>query len=419
MNKPKMTVIIPTRERCDVLEKSLKTVTAQDYDNLEIIVSDNFSSDATEQVVRGANDARVRYINTGKRVSMSHNWEFGLSFALSNGTDGWVTIIGDDDGLMPNALSRLSQIVGEVDVEAIQSRFSTYGWPAESDAQSEMLVVPLTSGYEIRDSNEWMSKVLEGEACYTELPLLYTGGWAKLETIGRLKNLGGSIYKSAVPDVYSGFAIASVVDRYMYLFEPLAIGGSSKHSNGASFLRDDKKSRDIRPVDRFTSEPNISFHHEIPLCSDGSYPPSIQALTYESYLQSEFLRPPQRNVDRERQRARQIEVILEKSTGNSRAKTLEWLSDYTKQYDLNLDHIVHKVSRDRKFDIISNIKSKLQVALEYYIVSGRKTQIRDVFQASIEASRIRLRRPGMLEVIRAKIFYVVARSWRQRSRRVR
>jgi len=64
----------PTRERSDVLEKSLITVTSQDYGNLEVIVSDNYSCDDTEDVVRSTNDARVKYINTGKRVSMSHNW---------------------------------------------------------------------------------------------------------------------------------------------------------------------------------------------------------------------------------------------------------------------------------------------------------------------------------------------------------
>ena len=95
MAKPKITVIIPTRERCDVLEKSLQTVTSQDYENLDIIVSDNFSSDGTEDLVRSIDDKRVRYLNTGQRISMSHNWEF----ALSHVSDGWVTMIGDNDGL--------------------------------------------------------------------------------------------------------------------------------------------------------------------------------------------------------------------------------------------------------------------------------------------------------------------------------
>jgi len=41
MSEPKITVIIPTRERCDVLGKTLETVLAQDYERVQVIVSDN------------------------------------------------------------------------------------------------------------------------------------------------------------------------------------------------------------------------------------------------------------------------------------------------------------------------------------------------------------------------------------------
>ena len=59
----KFSVIIPTRERSDTLQSSLKTCVGQDYDNLEIIVSDNFSTDNTREVVESFDDPRIRYIN--------------------------------------------------------------------------------------------------------------------------------------------------------------------------------------------------------------------------------------------------------------------------------------------------------------------------------------------------------------------
>ncbi len=40
---------------------------------------------------------------------MSEHWEFALSHAKGN----WVTIIGDDDGLLPNAVKYLFQIVSK------------------------------------------------------------------------------------------------------------------------------------------------------------------------------------------------------------------------------------------------------------------------------------------------------------------
>ncbi len=60
MNSPKLTVIIPTRERADTLFHTLRTVLEQEYENLEIIVSDNASIDNTRQVVSQFTDVRLR-----------------------------------------------------------------------------------------------------------------------------------------------------------------------------------------------------------------------------------------------------------------------------------------------------------------------------------------------------------------------
>ena len=89
MNYPSVSVILPTRERCDVLRHSLRTVTSQQYPNLQIIVSDNCSQDESKKVVEEACDPRVIYINTGRRLSMSQNYEFALAHVKTE----WVTIV--------------------------------------------------------------------------------------------------------------------------------------------------------------------------------------------------------------------------------------------------------------------------------------------------------------------------------------
>jgi len=96
----KMTVVIPTRERCATLPFALRTCIEQDYADLEILVSDNASRDDTAAVVATFHDPRIRYVNTGTRCSMTRNWEF----ALQRVTGDYVTFIGDDDGLLPGAV---------------------------------------------------------------------------------------------------------------------------------------------------------------------------------------------------------------------------------------------------------------------------------------------------------------------------
>ena len=121
-NERKFTIIIPTRERADILIHAIASALAQDYSNLEVLVSDNASSDDTEELVSKFDDARVRYINTGKRVSMSHNWEF----ALDHVTEGWVTVLGDDDAILPGVLRSVNKVIDETGTLAIRSNGCGY-----------------------------------------------------------------------------------------------------------------------------------------------------------------------------------------------------------------------------------------------------------------------------------------------------
>ena len=71
----KVSVVIPTRERHDTLYHCLRTVVDQDVDDLEIVVSDNASSSDTRDVVESFRSPRMKYVNTGQRLSMTHNFE--------------------------------------------------------------------------------------------------------------------------------------------------------------------------------------------------------------------------------------------------------------------------------------------------------------------------------------------------------
>src|SRR3954449_382929 len=104
---PRMTIIIPTRERCDTLRWAIKTCVTQDYDDLEILISDNASTDATTDVIAEYDDTRIRYVNPGRRLGMSEHWEF----AFSHVTSGHLGVIGDDDGLLPGAIEDLARII--------------------------------------------------------------------------------------------------------------------------------------------------------------------------------------------------------------------------------------------------------------------------------------------------------------------
>ena len=62
MKNNKISIIIPTYNRGDLIERALKSVLEQDYHDLEVIIVDDCSTDHTEEVVKSLNDTRIKFI---------------------------------------------------------------------------------------------------------------------------------------------------------------------------------------------------------------------------------------------------------------------------------------------------------------------------------------------------------------------
>ncbi|GJL56736.1 MAG: hypothetical protein NPIRA02_38680 [Nitrospirales bacterium] len=66
---------------------------AQTYPHIEVIISDNNSSDNTEEVVSGFSDSRIRYIRQAKNIGANNNW----NFCLEQASGGYFLLLHDDD----------------------------------------------------------------------------------------------------------------------------------------------------------------------------------------------------------------------------------------------------------------------------------------------------------------------------------
>ncbi|MBG9388884.1 glycosyltransferase family 2 protein [Caenimonas aquaedulcis] len=268
------TIIIPTRERADTLAWTLRTVLDQQWPRLNIIVSDNASRDNTREVVESFADSRIRYINTGRRISMSHNWEF----ALGHVNEGWVGFVGDDDGLLPGALERVARVIEATGARTVVSRWRFYFWPGAAGPANQ-LMVHCGSGYEVRDSSQWLRRLMDGRVVYHDLPHIYSGGFADVALLRASRNAEGTFFCSMTPDVYSAIALASTHPSYVMIHEPIAVMGVSAHSNGASNF---SPNAPPGPSEQFFSEPNIPFHAAL----GSNRVKSIPIVVYESYLQA-------------------------------------------------------------------------------------------------------------------------------------
>lgn len=362
----KFNIIIPTRERANTLFHCLRTIVAQDYPNLSIIVSDNFSCDNTKEVVYSFNDPRIKYINTGKRISMSDNWEF----ALNHVTDGWVTIIGDDDGLLFGALSKLDKLIKKTHCQAIMTQWCHFAW--SNYDENAPLIIPMTKGFEIRNSKYWLTKVMQGKASYIDLPMLYTGGFVNIQVINKARSTSGNFFLSMIPDVYSSIAISSVLDNYVFLKEPVALAGVSSHSSGASSLG---IGNNKTPGQLFFSEKNIPFHKKL---EGGELVKSIPILIYECYLQSFHLHQDFLSIKLEDQ----LCLALLNANNKHFNDLLNFCEKIALINNINIQAILKQLNKLRRRSFLYKLNQILK-SLSYQKFLGKSFGIETVYDAVI------------------------------------
>ena len=266
---PKLTVVIPTRERADTLIHTLRTVSEQKYANLEIIVSDNASSDNTKEVVESFKDKRIRYTTTERRIGMSENWEHALALI----TGEYVMYLGDDDGLLPDACSEVANLIIKYSTKAIIWKKPDYTWPNVKSAPNQLSLSIDNKLIEMQ-GKILVKAIAKGRTSYGRLPIIYSG-FVSMAIVQKIKDLDGKFFHSITPDVYSGIVLANEIDKYLYSTRPFSINGGSQHSNGINSIYNKNA------ASNFFQETTIPIHQSIPVIKG-----SIQSSVAEAFMQA-------------------------------------------------------------------------------------------------------------------------------------
>jgi len=98
--KPKVSVIITTFNRPELLREAMKSVFSQDFSNFELIVVDDASpAKEIEEVVRSFSDPRINYVKNVNNLGSAKSLNVGLKAARGE----YVAILDDDDVWLSNA----------------------------------------------------------------------------------------------------------------------------------------------------------------------------------------------------------------------------------------------------------------------------------------------------------------------------
>jgi hypothetical protein len=104
---PYFSVCLPTYNRGYCLATAIQSVLQQDFQDFELLVCDNASTDNTRDVVESFDDPRIRAIYFPELVSMYGNHNRCLEHALAD----WIVFLHSDDVLLLDALSRFHVLI--------------------------------------------------------------------------------------------------------------------------------------------------------------------------------------------------------------------------------------------------------------------------------------------------------------------
>ena len=272
--QPFFSIVIPTRNRADTLEYTIKTILNQNFNDFEIIVCNNNSIDNTEELIKNIDDFRIKYIKSEIDLSMSDNWE--LAYTQTKGK--YITYLADNDGFINGSLSFLHNLLELNNLpKIIRWNKNIYHWPSMDSINKNLLYIHLLKNLKIIETNKIIQEVLDEKRNYQILPMIYTSV-IKRELVEMLIKKTGRIFHSVSPDLSTGFSFAILEKSYLSLSYGITCGSMSAKSNGFNCLT---KSNSIeKEFKKLSNDSLISFHKNIPFVR------SYTAAVIESFLKT-------------------------------------------------------------------------------------------------------------------------------------
>ena len=107
VDPPLVSIVLPTYKRAHLLPSAIRSVLSQTYGNLELIVVDDNSPDATRDVAASFSDPRIRYVRNEPNLKLPRALNRGFSLARG----AYLTWTSDDNLYGENAIERMVEVL--------------------------------------------------------------------------------------------------------------------------------------------------------------------------------------------------------------------------------------------------------------------------------------------------------------------
>ncbi len=249
----KISIVIPTRERSQYLMHSVQTALEISDENIEIVVCDNASNDETAKVIRGIDDPRLVYVNTGGRVSMRQNF----NHAFEESTGDYLIYFGDDDGISPRQFPFLRQILEKHVPDGLSWVKATYGWPSEFIKKPPGIRFYRNNCFgpprEYQGSDNLQKLLAADVGSLRPVPDIYHGCLSRSYML-KTASARDAIFDSAIPDVNLTYRAILKGGNFIGVDHPFSINGYSPASTGGGHGAEQKNQSNTDSSQKFAME---------------------------------------------------------------------------------------------------------------------------------------------------------------------
>ena len=102
MSNDLVSIIMPSYNTGGYIKNSIESVLAQTYENWELIIVDDCSTDDTDSIVGQFSDKRIRYLKNEKNSGAA----ISRNYALREAKGRWIAFLDSDDLWLPEKLEK-------------------------------------------------------------------------------------------------------------------------------------------------------------------------------------------------------------------------------------------------------------------------------------------------------------------------
>ena len=168
---PKVSVVIPTYNRARFLRGAVRSVLEQTFQDFEIVIVDDASSDDTREVVASLEDPRIRYVRLeqNRRIAAARNT------GVSSSTGEYIAFLDDDDEWRPGKLEQQVRILDSC-ASTVGAVYTAFARVDVATGEAVGVITPVKRGHILHElcGRNWVgtaSTVCVRRRCFDEVGL--------------------------------------------------------------------------------------------------------------------------------------------------------------------------------------------------------------------------------------------------------